>query len=178
MSLAVNIRNNQMQPVRVNQLKASFMTHPQIAPAVMSLSLPLIIAPSELAGISFEASNNIIIPEPAPGEITISLSCVDFDEPATKSVPLRPYQSPVSGGSYSFPAKVGDLRNGEYWLGGSASHASGSGTQLFGYDLGVWAFDTALPVPGWSYLLPGTRTARGTNISSHGNLFTPWQTAW
>ncbi len=165
-SLVINIRNNERETVRVKQLTASFRTHPHITPTVMALAMD--IAPSDLAGISFETSNNIIVPEPAPEEITISILCDGFIDPATFPMDLRPYQSPVAGGSYSFPASTDDLRSGEYWLGGSAAHASGNGTQLFGYDMGVYAYDPAAAVPGWSYLRPGTDGTQNEHFFTFG----------
>jgi hypothetical protein len=152
LSLVVTIQNNESAPVHVNQLTVSFPDAASITPSTIPLSLD--IPASGQWRAAFERQNNIIIPVPAPQEVTISLLCDGFSDPAALTMPLLPHENPVADGSYSFPARSNDLSDGEYWQGISASHASGTGTQLFAHDLIVVAYDTE--TGQWTGNLPDT----------------------
>jgi hypothetical protein len=68
-------------------------------------------------------------------------------------LPLAPYAAP--GGGYRFPTDPLSLAYGEFWNGSSGNHGAGAwGSQLFAYDFGVIAFDSA--TQSWSGLKSGT----------------------
>ncbi|MDP9386419.1 MAG: peptidoglycan DD-metalloendopeptidase family protein [Actinomycetota bacterium] len=151
-SLKLSLRNNGSGAVRVNQVRVSFIGTPAVSPVTIPLSLD--IAKGATRSWFFEASQNILVPVPAPASIRVAISCDGFDTPASVILPLGPHKSPTPAGSYRFPARARDLRKGEYWSGLSTTHASaGDGGQLFGYDLVVVAWDAT--ILQWSEVLPG-----------------------
>jgi len=151
-SLKLKIKNNETKAVKVNKLIVSFKGQPSVSSKTIALDLD--IAKNTEATWFFQPADNILLPNPAPPQIKLELFANTFDTPASITLSLKPHLSPVSGGSYDFPAKASDLRIGEYWSGVSAKHgAAGDGGQLFAYDLGVVWFDKA--ANKWTDLLPG-----------------------
>lgn len=152
LSLKLSIKNNEGQQVHVNQLKIAFVGPPNVAAVTIPLNLD--IGANKTGGWFFEASNNILLPVPAPGQIKLSLSCNGFSDAASVTLPLAAHKSPTPAQSYGFPARATNLRLGEYWSGISAKHGSaGDGSQMFAYDMGVIAWDSA--GQKWSDVLPG-----------------------
>jgi len=152
LSLKLKIKNNETKAVKVNKLIVSFVGQPSVTEQTITLSLD--IAKNAEATWFFQPENNMLIPNPAPPQIKLKLFANTFSDAASITLPLKAHLSPVSGGSYEFPAKPGDLRVGEYWSGVSAKHgAAGDGGQLFAYDLGVVWFDKA--ANQWTDKLPG-----------------------
>ena len=151
LSLVLTIKNNEAQQVHVNQLVVSFIGPPNVGATTIPIDLN--IGAHQQQNWFFETANNITLPVPAPSQIKLSLSCDGFSSAATTTKPLTAHQSPVPGGGYDFPAKASDLRVGEYWFGQSETHASGFGSQLFAYDMGVAWFDPA--TLQWNDKLPG-----------------------
>jgi len=151
----------------LNNLTVSFIGAPAVAAVTIPVQVGVKNPVTEVieqknvkveAGSSgswfFQPANNIHLPMPAPGQIKLSLTCEGFSDPVTVTLPLKTHDSPVAGGSFDFPAKAHDFRVGEYWSGRAESHAAaGDGSQLFAYDMGVMAFDTA--IKAWNEKLPG-----------------------
>src|SRR6185503_16885218 len=134
LSLVLTITNNEQASVHLNNVTVKFVGPPNVGQS--SIAADLDIPSHQIKRWFFQAANNIILPVPAPGTVKLSLSCDNFSDPATLDVSLSQYQSPVAGGGYAFPGKVGDIKQGEFWTGVSAQHgAAGGGTQLFAYDL-------------------------------------------
>ena len=162
LSLILTITNNELSPVRLKQVTVSFVGPPSVASSLITADLT--IASTKTERWIFAATNNIILPVPAPGVIKLGLVCDTFSDPARLEMTLAPYTSPANAGGYSFPAKSDDLKQGEYWIGRSAAHeAAGGGTQLFAYDLDVRAFDTS--TKEWRTSSSGTSAAK--NESYH-----------
>jgi peptidase M23-like protein len=152
LSIRVWIKNNEAAAVVVNTIALSFVPPPLVNPVAISVNLS--IGPSETKLWNFATADNIILPQPPPPTFTLSTWCTGFSDPATLTLPLDPHANPVTGGAYLFPARVDDLRDGEFWQGRSAAHSpAGSGVQLFAYDLGVVAYDAQQDA--WVGLLPG-----------------------
>lgn len=164
LALVTRVTNNEPLPVVMNQLEVSFAG----GPGVTSISIPLNtqVPSGNQRTVAFERVNIIIIPVPVPDQVNISIICNGFADPAILTMPLDRYLSPVPGDSYLFFARATDLRPGEYWQGRSAAHASGSGTQLFGYDMTVVAYDQA--TGQWSRNLPGTSGNRNIHSRVYG----------
>jgi len=174
LSLVLTITNKEPSPVYLNQVTVSFLGPPSVTPS--SITADLKILPTETEQWYFAPANNIILPVPAPGAIKLALSydgvnpdetlnTDKFSDPATVDMPLAQYQSPATGGGYSFPTRTDDLKQGEYWSGLSAAHGpAGGGTQLFAYDLWVRAYDSS--TNQWP-----TRPA-GANIANNESYYT------
>jgi hypothetical protein len=160
LSLVLTITNNEPSPVHLNQVTVSFAGPPNVSPS--SIMADLTIPSAQTRQWYFAPANNIILPVPAPGAIKLGLSCDGFSDPAEVNMSLAQYQSPATGGGYSFPAQTDDLERGEYWTGLSATHgAAGGGTQLFAYDLGVRAYDPS--ANQWPTSLPGADVGKNEN---------------
>ncbi|MEO7578765.1 MAG: peptidoglycan DD-metalloendopeptidase family protein [Massilia sp.] len=180
LALKLSIKNNEAKPVVVSSLTVSFIgppTVPSVSFAVMVgvekpvskqvEQKPLTIAAGATGSWFFQPANNITLPVPGPSQIRLAIACEGFNEVQAVTLPLKPHQSPVAGGSYDFPAKARDFRIGEYWSGRGESHASaGDGSQLFAYDMGVVAFDANSSK--WSELLPGTDGSRNEHYRIWG----------
>lgn len=81
---------------------------------------------------------------PIPSSLTVKLYFVGFSTPVTFTKPLAPYTK-----TFGMPFRAFDLASNEVWQGGSTH---GGGTQVFAYDLNVFAF-----VNGeWTDNLPNT----------------------
>ena len=143
LSLVLTIKNLEPSAVHLNQVTVSFTGPPSVAAAVIAADVT--IQSNQTQQWYFPTANNIILPVPAPGAITLDLACDGFSDSATLSKSLAQYVSPAQGGTgYAFPASSVDLKEGEFWSGRSAVHGeAGGGTQLFAYDLGVRAYDSS-----------------------------------
>ncbi len=87
-------------------------------------------------------NDTAVVPLPAPASLTLSLFCKGCSSPWKVTRKLAAHTNPVAGGAYTFPARVDDLRPDEFWLASSNTHGTGAdGSQLFGYDMEVFAFD-------------------------------------
>jgi Peptidase family M23 len=151
LSLVLTLTNNSESWLALSNVTITFASPPQVAPR--SINVVKSLGPKETSHWYFTAPDNVILPVPTPGALTINVFCYDFDSPATFGFPLALYESSLAGG-YSFPATSGDLKGGELWQGRSAAHApAGGGVQLFAYDMDVVAFDGA--TSAWSALVPG-----------------------
>ena len=165
LSLALTITNNDPSiTVHLTQVDISFSAPPIISPS--SIAVDVTIGPLEVAQWAFEVGNNIILPIPAPATLELALYCDNFSDPATLDIPLAPYNSPVPGGGYAFPFKTDDLKTGEFWVGASAIHASGYGTQLFAYDLLVHVYDPSTKM--WPTMIPGADVHDNKNYYAWG----------
>ena len=87
-------------------------------------------------------NDTAVLPLPAPASMTLSLFCKNCSSPWKVTKTLAAHTNPVDGGAYAFPARIDDLEPGEFWSASSNTHGTGQdGSQLFGYDMGVFAFD-------------------------------------
>ena len=144
--------NNEAEGVVVNTIALSFVPPPLVDPVAISVNVS--IDAGESKWWYFVTADNVILPEPPPPMLTVSAWCNGFSDPATVMLPLDPHTNPVTGGAYLFPARAEDLRDGELWQGRSAVHSpAGGGVQLFGYDMGVVAYDAQKD--SWTDLLQG-----------------------
>ena len=108
-----------------------------------------------------------VLPSPAPESVTLSLSFDGFDSPWKKTKPLAAHKNPVAGDAYLFPEHFDDLKAGEFWRAASNMHATGAaGSQLFGYDMGVFAYDPDGEAPG--RLLPGKKGDKNSHYRVWG----------
>jgi murein DD-endopeptidase MepM/ murein hydrolase activator NlpD len=152
LSIRVWIKNNEAATVVANTIALSFVPPPVVNPVAISANLS--IAPNENKLWNFATADTIILPDPPPPTFTVSVWCNGYSDPLTLTLPLDPHANLVTGGAYLFPARADDLRDGEFWQGRSAAHSpAGGGVQLFGYDLGVVAYDAQQDT--WAGLLPG-----------------------
>jgi len=151
LSLVLRMTNHEATAVHANTLIISFSSPPMVNTA--SIPVDLSIAAAQTVGWNFATQDNIVLPVPAPDSITIGVLCDGYTSPATLTTPLAPYKSPVPNG-YLFPAKVGELKGGEFWRGRSAVHGpAGGGNQLFAHDMWIEAFDGQ--AGHWTDLVPG-----------------------
>jgi hypothetical protein len=150
-SLKLLMYNLETQSIHLNLIKISFVGQP----SVNDVSIPVDINIDSLGIVEwhFDTPNNLILPFPTPQSIILSLDFDGFSDPLIVDKTLSAYQTTFSPGSYAFPAKVEDLRTGEYWGGRSAIHApAGDASQLFAYDLDVIAYDVTNNA--FTHLLP------------------------
>jgi hypothetical protein len=151
LSLVLRITNHEASAVHAKTVIISFSSPPIVNTA--SIPVDLNIGAAQTVGWNFATQDNIILPVPAPGSITIGVLCDGYSSPATLTTQLAPYKSAVPNG-YLWPAKVGELKGGEFWRGRSAVHSpAGGGNQLFAYDLWIEAFDGQ--AAQWTALKPG-----------------------
>ena len=94
-------------------------------------------------------SNISIIPFESPEKIKLILEFSNYRNSYEVIKNLKKHTSPVSGGSYLFPAKTSDLRINEYWQAASTHSESAHGSQLFAYDMAVYGWNN----DRWSELL-------------------------
>jgi hypothetical protein len=148
LSLVLTIISKETAPVHVNTVTISFTQPPKVDTS--SIPVDKLIEPATPTKLYFQAAYNIILPIPAPDGLTIGLVCDNFGAPAIVTSPLAPYRG--NGIGYFYPAKLNELRQGEFWLGRSGVHEpAGGGVQAFAYDLEVQAFDGTQ----WIVLVPG-----------------------
>lgn len=104
-----------------------------------------------------------VLPKPAALDVRIEfdyrLSIIGSMQTLRVDKPLKRNINPLTGGTYNFPGKKPDLREGELWQHAGVAHSAGFGSSLFGtslfaYDLNVTAYDRASRT--WSDRLPGT----------------------
>ncbi|MFL6199724.1 MAG: M23 family metallopeptidase [Thermoanaerobaculia bacterium] len=165
LSLVLTITNNEPDPVHLNNVTISFVGPPNVGPSAIAADLT--IDPTQTKKWYFPTASNIILPEPAPGAVIVSLSCDTFSDPAQVSATLGKYSSPAAGGGYLFPAKAADLTKGEYWTGRSAKHGgAGGGTQMFAYDLLVRGYNESSQQ--WQTPLPGAAGTKNEDFRSWG----------
>jgi len=180
LALKLNITNNEAKQITLKNLVVSFVG----APALPAVTIPMLrpvknevteaiemkitqIAAGANGTWFFQPDNNITLPLPAPGQVRMSVTVEGFTDPVVLTMPLKAHVSPVAGGSYDFPAKAHDFRVGEYWSGQSEEHAAaGDGSQLFAYDMGVMAFDSA--TNGWNGKLPGKDGSKNEHFRIYG----------
>jgi Peptidase family M23 len=100
-------------------------------------------------------NNAIYLTGAAPSQVKIDVTCKDFSDPATVTLPLAAHQSPVPEEAYRFPYAAGELRTDEYYSTDAVHWANGGsgGTQIFAHDIGVVGWDSK--AKKWSSLLPG-----------------------
>ena len=136
------VTNNESTTVTVAQVTVSFLTTPTTPPAetkVMNLMIP--------AGTTgqwwFQApADDVLFDLPASSQIRFSFDCVGFTDPNVVAMSLASHVNPVAGGAYDFPAGTSDLDLGEFWQMNGCTHGVGAtGSQSFGYDMGVWGPD-------------------------------------
>ncbi len=150
LSLRLDLKNDEGDAVHATLVHLAF-ADPAAPSAAFKIDLD--IGAGDTGTWFFAPDDTVLLPSPTPKEITVSVYCDGFDEPAAVTRPLTYHRSPVAAKSYGFPARAADLRLDEYWVGRSAGHSSaGDGGQLFGYDFGVEAIDWATNT--WSKLLP------------------------
>jgi hypothetical protein len=100
-------------------------------------------------------SNVVFLPEPAPPQIKVSVSCNGFSLPASVTLDLAPYTSPTPAGAFLFPFSAADLGEGEYAVTSAKHWANGgaAGTQIFAHDISVQRYDSQ--TDSWSQLKTG-----------------------
>src|SRR5437899_1630018 len=76
LSLVLTITNNEASSVHLNQVTVSFVGPPSAGPSPIAANLT--IAATQTMQWNFGTANNIILPVPAPGAITLDLSCDGF----------------------------------------------------------------------------------------------------
>lgn len=158
--LRITVTNHENKQVTINKLTISFGGQPQVS----SVAIPTKFSGGSnwtvKAGKGGEwwfqtPDQNVIIPSPAPKEITLALSCKGFSQPAQVTLPLVPHRNSTPQGDYLFPGKASDHRLTEYRSTGGDTHGVGAeGSQSFAYDIGVIGFDSH--ARKWTSLLPGT----------------------
>jgi hypothetical protein len=152
LSLRLWITNNASTSVVVNTIGLSFVPPPIVNPVAIPVTIP--IGAGDTTLWNFATANNVFLPESPPPTCAVSVWCNGFSDPLTITSALDPHSNPVTGGAYLFPARADDLRDGEFWQGISGTHSpAGGGVQLFGYDMGVAAYDGQSEA--WTELLPG-----------------------
>lgn len=157
LSIRLRITNNEGGSVVAHTIALSFVPPPLVNPVAISINLDIGTTATKLW--NFATADTIILPEPPPSTFTVSVWCNGFTDPVTSTLPLDPHVNPVTGASYLFPARADDLREGEFWQGRSAAHSpAGGGVQLFGYDMGVVAYDSQ--TDAWNGLLPNGSDAK------------------
>jgi hypothetical protein len=167
LALKLRITNGEASKITLKDLTVSFVGQPAVASTTIPIQVatkdaqdnvvwvPLAINAGASASWFFSHTNNIILPVPAPGTISLRITAEGFSDPVKLEMPLAAHKSPTVFGSFRFPARVSDLRAREYWSGRSTTHASaGDGGQLFAYDMGVMTWDAA--GNKWTGILPGT----------------------
>jgi hypothetical protein len=163
LSIRLWITNNESSAVVVNTIALSFVPPPLVNPVAISVNFT--VGPAETTLWNFSTADNVILPEPPPPTFTVSVWCNTFTDPKTITLSLDPHSNMVTGGAYLFPAKADDLRDGEFWQGISAKHSpAGGGVQLFGYDMGVVAYQG----DSWSALLPNGDSAKNQDYRVWG----------
>ncbi len=152
LSLRLWIKNNETAAVVVNTIALSFVPPPVVDPIAIAVNIG--IASGETKLWNFATADNVILPDPPPPVFTLAAWCNGFSDPTTLTLPLDPHVNPVAGSAYLFPARIDDLRDGEFWQGRSGVHSpAGGGVQLFGYDMAVVSYDGQSD--SWTDLLPG-----------------------
>jgi len=165
LSLRLWITNNSSSSVVVNTIGLSFVPPPIVSPVAIPINVG--INPGDTTLWNFATANNVFLPDPPPPTFAVSVWCNGFSDPLTVTSPLDPHSNPVTGGAYLFPARADDLRDGEFWQGISGTHSpAGGGVQLFGYDMGVVAYDAQSDA--WSDLLPGGAWAKNEDYRVWG----------
>lgn len=162
-ALRLALKNLETAGMHINRIDVVF---PNSGVATRTYNLDISLNASQQTVWNFinhgGVDDRIFVPLPAPALIQLRVYSDGFSAPRLVTLPLKPHVSPVAGGSYNFPAKASDFRVGEYWS-GARTHATGAeASQLYGYDLGVVAYDSA--AQQWSGLLPG---ASYTENASH-----------
>jgi hypothetical protein len=150
-ALSLKISNQEKNTVKLSKVKVSFSGDPQVANTVYSPNFSILAG--ETKTLDFGHTQNIRVPFPAPQGINLELTFDGFT-PVILSKPLAAHVNPVAQGSYLFPAKASDLKEGEYW-GGSSGHKAGGDTgkppeERFAYDMGVAKLNGE-----WTGFLPG-----------------------
>jgi hypothetical protein len=158
-ALEFTLANHEAVAVHVTTLTISFVGSP--AMSTVNIPMNLNIPSHGVMGWSFDKSNDIVTPFPAPGQVHFSFTCQGFSQPAVLQMPLIAAGPPVPGG-FDFPAKASDLHIGEYWSGQSLTHDAGAnGSQLFAYDMVVVGLDPSSHI--FSNLLPGTNNTNNSD---------------
>ncbi|HWX84250.1 MAG TPA: peptidoglycan DD-metalloendopeptidase family protein [Xanthobacteraceae bacterium] len=164
--LMLAITNNGSQPIHLNEVTLSFPASSGVPTA--TIKVPTNYVPPTGTGVdippggtmpwyflreSFE-NDTVVLPQAAPGSMTLSLFFDGFTSPWTANKTLAPAQNPVTGNAYLYPAQTDDLLAGEFWQASSNTHGTGAfGSQLFAYDMNVLAWDST--INAINRLLPG-----------------------
>jgi len=180
-ALRLRITNNSSQAVVVNAIQFSFPGSAAPAKDMQGIALVLdpdgattpaqamgTIQPGQIAtwsngvvdlnpdpNITNMISNVVYLPEPAPPQIEVSISCNGFSSPASVTFDLAPYTSPTPAGAFLLPFSAADLANDEYVVTSAQHWANGgaAGTQIFAHDISVQRHDS--PTDSWSELKTG-----------------------
>jgi hypothetical protein len=150
LALRFLITNTGAKNVRLRNVSLTFAGG---NPAPVSIRANLRIDAGATGGWHFRTANNILLPQPAPASVEISLKFPGYD--ALKLTrPLAAHASPVAGGAFLFPSSASDLRVGEYWTASATTHPeAGDGGQLFAYDMSVSGWDPDKKAMTW--VVPG-----------------------
>src|SRR4051794_19773246 len=152
--LKLTITNHESKQIQLEKVTLSFAGPPNVADKVIPVPNDwwppdgdgVKIAPGSWAVWNFlrEGGENdtAVLPEPPPKAFTLKLSFKGFSTAWTVTKNLAAHKNPPAAHSYLYPAQFDDLRAGEFWLASSNTHGTGAdGSQLFGYDMGVYAWD-------------------------------------
>ena len=151
-SLKLLIENLDTENIHLNLIKISFVAPPFVNDKTIAVAMDIV--PNGTVEWHFNNADNLILPFPTPVSLKLSLFFDGFVDPYTVDRSLTAYQTSFPPGSYAFPGKIQDLQTEEYWAGTSAVHApAGDGSQLFGYDMDIIAFDA--DKNAFTYLIPG-----------------------
>jgi hypothetical protein len=167
-AVVVSMLNNESLSLLATELVIDFPNHPGILPSTYPLAITIGPGAREDAHLGDPAGRGfvIFIPRPVPNLIRVRVRCAGFADATSATFPLRAHVSPVHGGAYVFPARASDLGPGEFWQGRGGSHGSGHGSQLFGHDMIVVAFDQTSGQ--WSGTLPGTNGSLNKHSRTYG----------
>lgn len=113
-------------------------------------------------------NNAVFLADPAPTQVRVEVTCKDFSDPVSSTLPLTPHQSPVPEKAYRFPYAVADLGTDEYFSTSAVHWANGGGAggQIFAHDIGVVGWDAALKK--WTSLVPGGDDAKNSGYRIWG----------
>jgi len=168
--LRLRMENTGNSTVKVKAIKFSFPGSSQPAKDMDGVNLDggLDLSPGETAkwsngrvdidpdpDVKEFVNNSIYLTGTAPTQVKVEVTCKDYSDPVTRTLPLVEHVSPVAGGAYRFPYAAGELRDDEYYQTDAVHWANGGGggTQIFAHDIAVVGWDSK--AKKWSGLLPG-----------------------
>ena len=168
--LRLRLQNNGGRAVKVKGIRFSFPGSSQPAMDMQGVNMDgsLDLNPGEAAfwsngrvdldpdpDVAQFINNSVYLTGAVPAKVKVDVTCKNFSDPATITLPLVAHKSPVPEGAYRFPYAAGELRADEYYSTSAVHWANGGskGPQIFAHDIGVVGWDSG--AKKWSGLLPG-----------------------
>lgn len=132
LGLRLSITNSGSKDIRLTAIRCTF----QVMNGGFGAQFvrDLVIGAGQTGVEYLTPDESIALPNPAPASVQIALFFEGFAEPRTREFDLAPYEAPVPGGQYLFPANAADLGMEVYF---SHIDPHTGGDQFFGYDLHV-----------------------------------------